>query len=246
MLDIASPPAGSSATLLALWARGLAHTGPTRTDVVLQASGKVPAPRTLGARNISLLELHADLFGERLELRSHCPSCGTAVEFSSDSRALAARLPKGAAAPSHRIDIEGYAIEFRVLSSADLIDASRSTTESAFVTRLLERCVLTCTRAAADVAVRDVPETVLDRLSQQMEALDPAARVSFAVECPHCAAAWDAQLDIDQLVWTKVQAAAERLLLEIDTLARAYGWTERDVLELDPLRRAAYLQLVNG
>ena len=106
--------------------------------------------------------------------------------------------------------------------------------------------MLACKHDGAQLAVRDVPEPVLDGLSRHMETLDPAARVSFAVECPHCSVEWDARLDVDQLVWARVQASAERLLLEVDSLARAYGWTEREVLELDPLRRAAYLQLVNG
>jgi hypothetical protein len=47
-------------------------------------------------------------------------------------------------------------------------------------------------------------------------------------------------------LWQKVQLAAERLLLDIDTLARAYGWTESDVLRLSPVRRAAYVQMTTG
>mgnify|MGYP001788484044 CR=1 FL=1 len=37
--------------------------------------------------------------------------------------------------------------------------------------------------------------------------------------------------------------AAERVLLDVDALARCYGWTESEVLRLSPTRRAAYLQL---
>ena len=35
-------------------------------------------------------------------------------------------------------------------------------------------------------------------------------------------------------------------ILDIDALARAYGWTEQQVLSLPPLRRAAYLQIVSA
>ena len=52
--------------------------------------------------------------------------------------------------------------------------------------------------------------------------------------------------DIGDMLWQKVRAAAERVLLDIDVLARAYGWTEREVLRLNPLRRAAYLQMVTA
>ena len=85
---------------------------------------------------------------------------------------------------------------------------------------------------------------VLDALSRHMEALDPGAGVSFALVCPQCGTCWDAQLDVGELVWQKLRAAAERLLLDVDALARAYGWTEPEVLRLSPVRRAAYLQMV--
>ncbi len=38
--------------------------------------------------------------------------------------------------------------------------------------------------------------------------------------------------------------AAEQSLVEVDALARAYGWTEAEIMQLSPTRRAAYLQLV--
>ena len=47
-------------------------------------------------------------------------------------------------------------------------------------------------------------------------------------------------------VWAEVDAAAQRLLHEVDVLARAYGWTEPEVLALSEARRAAYLRLVRG
>ena len=36
------------------------------------------------------------------------------------------------------------------------------------------------------------------------------------------------------------------LLRDVDTLARAYGWTEEQVLALGDARRGAYLELVEG
>jgi len=240
-------PGSHANTLLDLWERGVGQAGTARADLVLQASGAgVAPPRTLGERNVSLIELHARVFGPQLDLQSRCPSCRTAAQFSSDCAALAALRPEADPARPHRVEIQGYVIEFRLPDGTDLAEASREDAEDEFVRHLLERCVLACSREHERVSIRDVPEPVLDDLSQRMEALDPAARVAFGVECPQCGARWDAHLDVAQLVWTKVQAAAERLLLEIDTLARAYGWTEREVLALSPLRRAAYLQLVTG
>lgn len=231
--------------LLALWERALGQPPWVRDDALLHAAFEGSAsPRTLGERNARLMELHVRLFGREVELLSHCPACVTVAQFSADCEALAARMPVIDTAPSHRLEAQGHLIEFRLPGSADLAAASGEEAPEDFAQHLLDRCVLACTHDGASVPVRKLPVPVLDALSQRMETLDPGASVSFTLECPECDTRWDAPLDVGQMVWRKVQAAAERLLLDIDALARAYGWTEPEVLRLSPLRRAAYLQMV--
>lgn len=231
--------------LLSLWERGLAQADCARGDALLQAFDDDPsAARTLGERTFRLLTLHARLFGQHIDLLSHCPACGAAAQFIADCIALAAQMPPPKRAAPHRIDIEGLDVTFRLPESADIAAASRQPDDDAFVRRLLERCVLSCTQAGQEVPSSEWPDAVVDALSQQIEALDPGASVSFALRCPQCATQWRAPLDCGQLVWQKVQMAAERLLLDIDVLARAYGWTEPEVLSLSAVRRAAYVQMV--
>jgi hypothetical protein len=231
--------------LLALWERGLGPVASARGDALLQAlPGGAMLARTLGERNVGLIELHIRMFGRELDLLSHCPACATVAQFSADCEALAAQIPVISAAPSHRLEAQGHSIEFRLPDAADLAAALGEETPVDFAHHLLDRCVLGCTHDGASVPVRKLPMPVLDALSQRMETLDPGASVSFALDCPQCDTHWNAPLDVGQMVWQKVQAAAERLLLDIDALARAYGWTEPEVLRLNPLRRAAYLQMV--
>jgi hypothetical protein len=232
--------------LLEIWERALTQAPSLRGDTALElAGGETAPPPTLGERNKRLVALHGRLFGDAIDLLSHCGRCGTAVQFGTTCRALS--TPAAAATPAHgRVDVEGYAIDFRLPEPMDVAEASSAAGDGEFVDRLLARCIQRSTRNGERVSIADVPEAVLDAVSQEMEALDPAARVSFAVACPQCGSAWDAALDLGQLLWAKLQAAAERLLFDIDTLARAYGWTERDVLALSPVRRAAYVQLVTG
>jgi hypothetical protein len=241
------PASVEGRALLDLWERGLGQRGGVRGDLVLRASGdEVAATHTVGERNVKLAALHARLFGPRVDLVSHCPSCGTAAQFTSDCGTLLALPGPAGAERSHRVESEGYAVDFRLPTTADVDEASEYDTEDAFAACLLERCIHACARDGRSIALRDVPERVLDAVSRRMEALDPAARLAFAIECPGCATRWDAALDVEEVIWTKLQAAAERLLLDVDTLARAYGWTERDVLALSDVRRAAYLQIVTG
>jgi hypothetical protein len=231
--------------LLALWEGGIACDTWARADALLSAIGDT-GPRTLGQRTRALLRLHASLFGAEAELVSHCPSCDTAAQFSVDCSALLECLPESSETPTHRLDVDGHALEFRLPTSADVAAASAEETDETFARRVIERCVLVCTRDKVPSDVREWPDHVLDAVSRHMEALDPSAAVSFAIDCPSCRTRWDAPLDPGQLLWQNVKTAAERLFLDIDTLARAYGWTEQEVLSLPPVRRAAYLQMVTA
>ena len=44
-------------------------------------------------------------------------------------------------------------------------------------------------------------------------------------------------------LWTEIEAWAWRMLSDVHTLARAYGWGERDILALSPTRRQFYLEM---
>jgi hypothetical protein len=233
-------------TLLAIWEQGLGHAPSLRAEAMLQRLNPAAAPRTLGVRNRRLIDLHARLFGDELELSSHCPACSATVQFSSLCCALISDSKDERSTPTEHIEIAPYAIEFRLPDRSDVTVAASDGDGEEFARRLLYRCVVSATRDGAGIAAGDLPDDALDALSRRIESLDPLALVSFSLECPECRTCWDAPLDLDQLLWTKVQAAAERLLLDVDALARTYGWTERDVLALTPSRRAAYLQLAGA
>ena len=247
------------AMLFELWERGLAlpagAADGARADAALAAAGVAP-PASLGERNRRLIEMHCDLFGHALALLSRCPSCGVAVEFEADAAALAPQLQANGAAGPHRLEWNGHAISFRLPAADDLAEAGAdSDDDEVFARRVLRRCVLAARRASGEAGPEDsgtgvafdaLPAAALDAISARMEQIDPAASVAFSLECPGCASRWSAPLDLAQLVWRKLQAAAEGLLLDIDALARAYGWSERDVLRLSPLRRAAYVQMVSA
>ena len=79
-----------------------------------------------------------------------------------------------------------------------------------------------------------------------MAASDPLAEVLIALRCPECGASFDADLDPIGFVWTDLEVSAERTLRDVDELARAYGWTEDEILSLPASRRSAYLSIVRG
>jgi hypothetical protein len=200
---------------------------------------EAPAPRGLGARNRALLALRNTLFNRRLSLRSVCPACATESEFTVDCIELAAQLGGHAVMERATVEWSGRTLKARPPTVDDLIAIADEADSAGAARALLVRCI----DGAAELPL---DEPAIERLEGQLEALDPAASISFQVCCVACDHEWSSPLDVGEALSAEVQRAAERILIEIDALARAYGWSESEVMQLTPVRRAAYLQLVEA
>jgi len=89
-----------------------------------------------------------------------------------------------------------------------------------------------------------ISASALEAFGKWIEAQDPAADISLALNCPDCAHAWEMGFDIGVYFWREIQAAARRIVLEVDALARAYGWSETEILGMSASRRNLYLEMV--
>jgi hypothetical protein len=126
---------------------------------------------------------------------------------------------------------------FRLPTSRDLAEAARDGDSAKAAMRLLETCHIA---GHADGWTAEDLEAVGERLAKA----DPAAELHLELACPVCGEVREESLDPLSFLWSELQAVARRLLLEIHTLASAYGWTEREILSLGELRRSLYLQMV--
>lgn len=220
--------------LLALWEGALPLAWPAR-EALFAAHDGIADAAPLGAQRLQVLALHRRVSGDALPLRCQCPACGDELAFDVDLQALASALPTPVQ-QEHTLAVEGRTLHFRLPALADVAAADTPDVED-FVERLLARCVV-------DAAGLSPQQRAV--LAERMETLDPAAALSFAVDCPACAHRWDAAFDPARSLWAFVQARAEQTLLDIDVLARRYGWNEAEVLALSPTRRRAYLQLAES
>ncbi len=237
----------NAADILAVWesARGyhpvdqalalLAAADPQRSRDELAA---LP----LGQRDAQLLALRQSLFGDRLPSRAHCPRCHEAVEFDLSCAAL--RAPMTTPAADRVLTLAGFELRLKPLDSYDLAAAAQARDIEQARHVLATRGVREAWREERRVAPADLPASVITAAAQALAEHDSQAELLIALTCPACAHAWQSPLDIAQLVWTEITAYAQRLLMDIHTLARAYGWRESDILALSPARRAAYLQMV--
>jgi hypothetical protein len=131
---------------------------------------------------------------------------------------------------------------FRLPAHADLLAASAATDAGAAARILLERCVLAANRGGEPVT--DLPAEVVDALDIALAQHDPHADLRLATTCATCGHAFELAVDPAGLYWAELSEHARRLLVDIHRLAAAYGWSEREILTIDPARREAYLELV--
>jgi hypothetical protein len=226
----------SAAGTLDLWQAAEALAPVDRALALAAAAGDAApdelARLPLGRRDARLVELHAAFAGPSLEATALCPSCGEPVEFALDVEALLGSEGR----PVEPLLVGGVTIEWRPPDSRDAAAAAAAGDASAAERVLLSRCV----------TARSLPPEARAAVAEAMAAADPLAEVLADLACPECGAKFVADLDLAGFVWAELRARAERVLRDVDLLARAYGWTEPEVLALGERRREAYLELAAG
>lgn len=197
---------------------------------------------SLGRRNARLLEMRERLFGPRLNAYAECPHCGAALEFALDAASLR-REP-----PASELDFEedGFVVRFRLLDSRDFQATGRCADVDAARALLVESSVVEARAGGRAVAAAELPPAVIERLAQRLEECDPQAETLVALVCPACAGEWELLFDVASFLHTEVSARGKRLLYEVHTLAREYGWREADILAMSDSRRRGYLELAGN
>lgn len=221
--------------VLDLWDRAGRTHGPERALVLAGAPERADGP--LGRVHELLLTLHGELSGPELTATTPCQECAETVEFTMSTVELLTLADKIVTAPPP-VAHGGWTVTWRSPSARDLTAISDEWD-------LLDRCVLEARSPdGGTVAGRHLDPDVRRALSASMAEADPLAELLVDLSCPACGAEFGAGIDPADFVWTELDARARRLLLEVDALAREYGWTEREVLALSDTRRAAYLRII--
>jgi hypothetical protein len=197
----------------------------------------------LGERDARVLELRARTFGPVLDVFVACPACGDHLEFSLE----VARLAEPPMTPEEPVlALDDGVVELRLLDTRDLAAAAACDDGVAASATLLERSIVSIRRGGASISTSDLTDSERARLAERLGELDPRADILLDATCPTCAHVWQPQLDPTSFVFAEITVAARRLLTEVATLARAFGWTESTVLSLTPARRLAYLELADA
>jgi len=204
---------------------------------------------TLGRQQAGLLALYAATFGAQLSCRDSCRACAEELEFSLPLAQFAAQFESDEGAPAsgaeYDCSISEYQLRFRLPDARDMAAAARAPDIEVARLWLLERCVLEARRGATLEPLAALPSGVLAALGERMVELDPGLALELSVVCPACGETQQTALDLSQFVWQALAAQAQRVLDQVDRIARVYHWSEAEVLSLSRARREFYLERVS-
>ena len=246
----------NAAELLNVWEYGLNQSNLQRALIIIAAASPeldshAVANLSIGVRDARLLQLREWMFGAQLLNKAQCPQCGEKVEWQGKTTDLRIQaFAETSSAEEFSMEVDGYQLRFRLPTSLDIaavmaLIESDNSDSTIGATALLTRCVVSADHTGKVCDPADLSQHVLDVLSQKIEELDPQADIHTVLSCPECSHQWQLQFDIASFLWTEINTWAERTLRSIHSLASAYGWTEREILNLSPIRRQLYLGMLN-
>lgn len=222
-----------ASALIDLSERGAMLGNARRALLVIEASGVAAAGSLrLGQRDRLLMRIRAALFGRELTAQPRCGACGEAFEIRFTAADVGLEGEGDDDAPAAAvIEGEGGSYTLHALTADDMIAAEAAGSADRARATLLTR------------AAPDAPPGALDpaRAAAALEVLDPLADISLAVHCPSCGAEDEQMLDVPGFVWREIEQRVPRLLREVADLARAFHWSERDILAMPAARRNFYL-----
>ena len=240
------------AELLNFWERGMNQTMIQRAiDLLTCASPGIGAKEiaglSIGERDARLLLLREWLFGPRLQNMAQCPSCSEQIEWETNIRDIRINSPKpNAPSEPYLFEADGFTILFRLPDSNDLHDLMVEDEKGKMAGKFLERLILDCKYQHGPFKIADLPEKIMNSLEQRIEEENPQAEILMDLTCVHCHHLWEIQFDIVSYLWSEINGWARHVLHEIGILARVYGWSEQDILNMSPARRQIYLDMVNS
>jgi len=238
----------TAAGLLHVWERGQAQRPFDRAVTLLAAGLPDQSPEALaglpiGQRDAGLFALREQSMGGQLQAFAECPACKAELAFTLRTEDLKNRDSVDGPVGPGQVSRDGISASFRLPSSLDFVDLPATTDAAAIRARLARRCVIDAHRDGRPIDAGELPAELIDAISEAMAQRDPQAEIVISLSCPECEHPWSDLFDIGAFFWSEITVMARRLLVDVDALARRYGWTEADILAMAPWRRHAYLQL---
>ena len=187
-------------------------------------------------------KMHDLLVNVGREANTECPECEAGLEFSLKIPDLRPAEVTQDREQELFLSADEFSVDYRLPNSMDLAAIAYAHDVASARAVLVSRCVLHACRAETDVVVEELPDAVIEAVAARIMENDPGSHMELDLTCPDCSHRWSMLLDIVSFFWTEIAARGKRLIQEVQSLARTYGWREADILAMSAWRRQLYLE----
>ncbi len=250
LAELADAPETARATALAAATTSrMGGAAPSADDVRALA---------VGDRERLLMALYRVTFGPAIDAIARCGAagCGAAMDLTlSLDELLTEPAPAGVPAPDGEPSAyettltgehEGWRARFRLPTGGDLEAAgvAARVDPGGAADLLVEQCVLEVSdREGRARGVGELGPDARQAIGEAARRLDPCAETTLQLTCPACGASSTALFDVGPFLLATLGRPGE-VFEDVHRLARAYRWSEADILALPVARRRRYLELV--
>jgi hypothetical protein len=214
------------------------------------SAGRAPQPAevsdwTLHRRLQGLLAVERAGSGARGTLRLACPhaGCGEPMELDLDLDRFA--LPE----PALVFDVEvapGVQLTARMPSGDDQRRWHAAAKAGEAIETIVARELVKAVNGEPPATGADLPPEWIDPLAEALEERDPLTALQLTTRCPACGKAVAVEFDLEEHLLRRARARQEDLLDAVHCLARAYHWSECEIVALPRERRRHYLARVRA
>ena len=198
----------------------------------------------VGQRDGFLFCMREMIFGPNIAGLAKCPSCGELNELAFGVADILQESMCDSRSPQS-LNVLGYKVHFRLPCSRDLLAAVACGNLDEAYQSLIQRTVLSACYQEQRISSQELPADVIEAMAESMLKLYPQADVRMEISCSSCGNKYQQTFDIIWFFWSEIDSWAWHTLREVDYLARAYGWSEAEILSLSSYRRQCYLEMSN-
>lgn len=235
-MTLGTPVRLNAETLLDLAERAT-QLSPGQWSVALLQAAFPQAPRDdllelpVGTRDRLVMAVRARLVAAPLRSEPECTDCGARFELTVMPEDLGLGPDAMQTDPNSRtVNIAGRELMLRPVRLSDLLAVETLSDTGQAAQRLAER--------VSDGEWTGLP---VEALETALEALDPAADIWLNSRCPECGAEHSLAFDPVQYTAQELRQRAQQILRDVTDIARAFHWSEHDILALPDSRRAYYV-----
>lgn len=189
-------------------------------------------------RDTALFHIRKALFGTKFNNITHCPNCAQTMEWELSLPDLEIPILDGM--PDNlkiSIDTTDYNLFVRLPNSNDLLANDEM--------RIIENCILNPDDFPDQNIDKKLPELV-QPINDQYDKNCHASNITYKLKCIDCSHEWQGVFDILTYLWKEIDQWAKSFLNQIYLLARTFGWSETEIINMSENRRNHYLNLINS